>query len=70
MAGNFQNGCLHGIVKGFEFVPQDGVQGDPSYDDPKVNFIAVYKSGYPNSPIWKTIISPDGIILGRVSQKE
>ena len=37
---------------------------NPGYDDPLVDFIAVYKSGYPNSPIWKTIFSPDGIVLG------
>ena len=37
---------------------------NPGYDDPLVDFIAVYKSGYPNSHIWKTIFSPDGIVLG------
>ena len=40
------------------YIPNSG------YDDPLVDFIAVYKSGYPNSPIWKTIFSPDGIVLG------
>jgi len=64
LRGNFRNGCLHGLVKGYEIAPQDGITGEPGYDDPLVDFIAVYKSGYPNSPIWKTIFSPDGIVLG------
>jgi len=64
LEGNFQNGCLHGLIKGFEYVPIDGVIGDPSYEDPIVDYIAVYKNGYPNSNLWKIIISPDGITLG------
>ena len=64
LAGHFQNGCLHGLIKGFEYVPIDGVKGDPSYEDPNIDYIAVYKNGYPNSNLWKIIISPDGIILG------
>ena len=64
LAGKFSNGCLPGLVKGYEYVPIDGVKGDPSYSDPLVDFIGIYKNGYPNSPIWKIIISPDGIVLG------
>jgi len=64
LAGNFQNGCLHGLIKGFEYVPIDGVKGDPSYEDPIIDYIAVYKNGYPNSNLWKIVVSPDGIILG------
>jgi len=64
LSGNFQNGCLHGLIRGFEYVPIDGVKGDPSYEDPVVDYIAVYKNGYPNSNVWKIIISPDGVVIG------
>jgi len=64
LEGNFENGCLHGLTKGFEYAPQDGVKGDPSYEEPILDFIAVYKNGYPISNLWKIIISPDGVILG------
>ena len=47
LEGNFENGCLHGLTKGFEYAPQDGVKGDPSYEEPILDFIAVYKNGYP-----------------------
>ena len=26
--------------------------------------VVILELGYPNSPIWKTIFSPDGIVLG------
>jgi len=64
LTGKFQNGCLHGLIKGYEFLPLDGVEDDPSFDSPVLDLVAFYKGGYPNGPIWKTLFSPDGIVLG------
>ena len=40
------------------------IEDDPSFDSPVLDLVAFYKGGYPNGPIWKTLFSPDGIVLG------
>lgn len=62
--GYFQNGCLEGLVKGYEYLPLDGIENDPSFDEPVVNFVSFYKHGYPIGPSWRIVFSPDGIVLG------
>merc|ERR1711976_175720 len=62
--GTFRNGCLEGLVKGYEYLPLDGIPDDPSYDEALVTSIGYYKHGYPVGPSWKILYSPDGIILG------
>jgi len=64
LKGHFQNGCFQGLVKGFEYMPEDGIENNPGFEEPKLNFLGIYKSGYPIGPVWKILYSPDGIILG------
>ncbi len=66
LAGNFKSGCLHGLVKGYEYLPEDGVEQDPSFDKPILNFGATFLAGRPvtGTPAWKVIFSPDGLVLG------
>jgi hypothetical protein len=67
LAGNFKNGgCLNGLVRGYEYLPQEGIENDPSFDEPVLNLVAFYKNGFlaTGGPIWKIILSPDGIVLG------
>ena len=56
--------CLHGLIRGFEYLPLDGIDNDPSFDSPIIDFVAYYKKGYVNGPIWRILYSPDGIVLG------
>ena len=64
LQGNFKNGCLEGLIKGYEFMPLDGITDDPSFDAPIINSIAYYKHGFPSGPAWRIIYSPDGIVIG------
>ena len=64
LSGNFVNGCLNGLIRGYEYLPLDGIEEDASYDSPALNSVLYYKKGYPNGPIWKILYSPDGIVLG------
>ena len=45
-------------------MPEDGIENNPGFEEPKLNFLGIYKSGYPIGPVWKILYSPDGIILG------
>lgn len=64
LLGNFNHGCFNGLFKGYEYVPVDGLVGDPSFQDPVMSYMAFYENGLAKGPIWKLIFSNDGILTG------
>ena len=51
--GNFNNGCFNGLVKGFQYLPEDGILDSPSFEPAKINYLAIYNNGFVKGTIHK-----------------